>query len=94
MYASVRSYASGGDLVDALVENESEVRDLISGINGFQAYYVVRGERGDAVSVSVFDDRAGAEESNRVAADWVRSNLPDLALSPPHIVAGEVGVSF
>ena len=94
MYATVRSYAGSGTFVDALVENESAVRELISGIGGFRAYYLVRADGGEAVSVSVYDDRAGAEESNRVAAEWIRENLPDLALAPPHVAAGEVAISI
>ena len=64
MFATVRSYAASGGLVDSLVENEGAIRDLISEIEGFRAYYFVRGEGDAAVSVSVFDDRAGADESN------------------------------
>ncbi len=94
MYASVRSYAGSGDLADALVENESAVRDLISGVSGFRAYYLVRADGGETVSVSVFDDHAGLEESTRVAADWIRGNLPHLAASPPHVAAGEVVISM
>ncbi len=94
MYATVRSYAGSGDLVDALVENENAVRRLISEIGGFRAYYLVRADGGEAVSVSVYDDRSGAEESNRVAAEWIRENLPDLAISPPHVSAGEVVISI
>jgi len=42
------------------------------------------------VSTSVFEDQAGAEESNRRAADWVRQNIAPLLPSPPQITAGEV----
>jgi hypothetical protein len=95
MYATVRNYASGGSLVDVLVERESEVRDLLTGIDGFRAYYMLRTENSGAVSVSVYDDAAGAEASNAAAAGWVRENLPDLAAAgPPETTAGEVAVSF
>ena len=95
MYATIRSYASDGGLVDALVENESAVRDLLTGIDGFRAYYMVRTAGGGAVSVSVYDDAAGAEASNAAAAGWVRENLPDLAAGgPPDTTAGEVAVTF
>ena len=93
MYATVRSYAGSGSLVDALVENGSAVRDLISGISGFRAYYLLRADDA-AVSVSVYDDQAGTDESNRVAAEWIRDNLPDLSISPPHVSAGEVAIAI
>ena len=94
MYATVRSYAGSGGLVDALVENESAIRDLISGIEGFRAYYLVRGEGGAAASVSVFDDSAGADTSNGLAAGWIAENIPDLSISAPTVTAGEVAVTF
>lgn len=94
MYATVRSYAGSGNLVEALVENESSVRELISGIDGFRAYYLIRTDDGGAVSVSVYDDQAGREESNRVAAAWIRENLPDLAVGPPQVSAGEVVIAI
>lgn len=94
MYATVRSYAGSSELVDALVENESSVRQLIDGIDGFKAYYLIRCDDGGAVSVSVYDDRSGADESNRVAAKWIRENLPDVDVSPPQISAGEVAIAI
>lgn len=92
MYATVRTYAGNTDLADVLVQNEDAVRNLISGIDGFKAYYLVRAD-GGAVSITVYDDQAGAEESNRVAADWVRENAAEAAGSPPQISAGEVVIS-
>jgi len=93
MYVTVRKYTTGSEFADALVENESEVRGLITGIEGFHAYYLIRTDDG-AVSISVYDDRSGAEESNRQAADWVRENLSHLSVGPPQISAGEVAISL
>ena len=88
MYASVRTYAGNSALADALAEHEDEIRQVIRGINGFKAYYLVKGE--DATtSVSVFADQAGADESNRAAAAWLTENLPDLGVAPPQVTAGE-----
>jgi hypothetical protein len=42
------------------------------------------------VSTSVFQDRAGVEESNRQAADWVRQNMAPLLPNPPQITAGKL----
>jgi hypothetical protein len=41
-------------------------------------------------TVSVFDDQAGAEESTRMAADWIRQNMPSLIPNPPEVLEGEV----
>jgi hypothetical protein len=64
---------------------------LISQVPGFVAYYWVDAGGGVMLSTSVFEDRAGAEESNRRAADWVRQNAGSLLPNPPQITAGEVG---
>jgi hypothetical protein len=90
MYATVRNYAGSEGLVDELKSKEGEVKSLIKGIAGFRAYYLIRTDKGDALSVSVYDDRSGAEESNRTAAEWIRGNLPDLSVSTPQVSAGEV----
>ena len=92
MYATVRNYVGSEGLIDELVDNEAEVKRLIQGIAGFRAYYLIRTDKGDAVSVSVYDDRSGAEESNRQAAEWIRQNLPDLSISAPQVSAGEVAI--
>ena len=46
------------------------------------------------MTISVYETREGAEESNRAAAEWVGENLPDLRVSPPTIIAGEALLSF
>jgi hypothetical protein len=92
MYASVRVY-SQPELADALVQNESEVKQLISQIDGFKAYYLIRTADG-AASISVYDDESGAEQSNRAAAEWLSENLPELSGASPTISAGEVVISF
>jgi len=92
MFATVRTYSTGPELADALVSNAPAVESLISGIDGFKAYYLVRTADG-AVSVSVYDNEAGANESTAAAATWIRENLPELAGSAPQVSAGEVVIS-
>jgi hypothetical protein len=89
MYAAIRRYVDHTELADQLAPHESAIRDLISGIDGFHAYYLVRASE-STVSVSIFDDERGAEESTRVAAEWIRSNLPDLSVEPPKVSVGEI----
>jgi hypothetical protein len=49
--------------------------------------------RGPVVSVSIFEDRAGADESNRIAAEWVGQNQAAMLPNLPEVIAGEVGAS-
>ena len=93
MYATIRTYAGNSGLADALVANAGAVKSLISGIDGFKAYYLVRTADG-AASVSVFEDEAGANASTSAAAAWIRDNLPDAPDAPPQVSAGEVVINF
>jgi len=93
MHATIRNYSGGAPLADALVANQDAIRELLSGIDGFRAYYIVRDGDG-ATTVSVYDSQAGAEESTRVAAEWVGENLGDLGVAPPQVTTGEVLLSF
>jgi heme-degrading monooxygenase HmoA len=93
MYATIRSY-SGQELADALATREDDIRQVISTIDGFRAYYLVRTTGGNAVTVSIFDDQAGTEESTRAAAAWVAENMAGLAPSPPQVTTGEVVFSL
>lgn len=92
MHATVRVYTGNAGLADALVENESEVRRIVSGIEGFHAYYLVKTADG-AASVSVYENESGSEESNRAAAAWIKENLPDLTGASPEVSTGEVVIS-
>ena len=92
MFATIRVYSGSSELVDALVENESEVKRLMGEIDGFQAYYLVRTADG-AAAVSVYDDQAGATASDDAARTWVSENLPDLSIAPPQVSTGEVVIS-
>ncbi len=42
------------------------------------------------LSVSVFADQAGAEESTRRAGDWVQQNLTGFFTGPPTVTTGSV----
>jgi heme-degrading monooxygenase HmoA len=89
VYATVRTYSAASELADALVGKAADVKDLIKGIDGFKAYYLIRTADG-AVSVSVYEDQAGADASTAAAAAFIRENLPDLSVAAPQVSAGEV----
>ena len=93
MYAVIRAYTGNSDLADTLAQHEEDIRQLIGGINGFKAYYLLKIAEG-TTTISVLDDQAGAEESNRAAAAWLAENLPDLNVGAPYVTDGEVLVGF
>ena len=94
MYAVVRRYTSPSDLAATIREKRANLEQTIRGIPGFVAYYLIN--QGDAIAtVTVCQDRAGAEASIQRAADWVKQNLPaDSGLGPPEITQGEVLVGI
>ena len=94
MYATVRIYASENGLVAGMLGHQESVKSAISAVAGFKAYYMVATSDGGAASITVSDDQAGADESNRAAAAWIAENLPGLSITPPAISAGEVALSF
>lgn len=91
MHATVRWYPDSS-LADALAARADEIRAVVGEVPGFRSYYLVRSDKG-TLSVTVCDDEAGTTASNRVAAEWLASNLPDLAVAAPNIAAGDVVIS-
>jgi hypothetical protein len=93
VYAVIRAYTGNPDLAETLAEHEEDIRQVISGINGFKAYYLLKLPEGTS-TISVFEDQEGAEESSRAAASWLAENLPDMNIAPPYVTAGNVLVRF
>jgi heme-degrading monooxygenase HmoA len=89
VYVTIRSYKASPDLADAFAQREDDIRQLITGIDGFRAYHMIRTGDGGVATVSVYEDQAGAEESTRQAREWVQENLPGVATSPPEVISGE-----
>ncbi|MER7734857.1 hypothetical protein ABTX80_28585 [Streptomyces erythrochromogenes] len=90
MYAVIRRYEGVTDPGEAGRLVDEGFVTLLRRVPGFVAYYWVDAGDGVMVSTSVFEDRAGAEESVVRAADFVRENLAALLPDPPQVTAGRV----
>ena len=93
MYATIRRY----DAIDQartseLVKKaEDGLLPRLSELPGFNGYYLIEAGNGVVSSVGFFDTAAHAEESTRVAADWVREAKLETTLpNPPKITNGKV----
>jgi hypothetical protein len=64
---------------------------IIKNAPGFLAYYTLDSGYGTLTSISVFEDRAGAEKSNKLAEDWVGRTLSSAIPTSPETIIGEVG---
>ena len=92
MHLAIRRYQIDPASVDAVMQQINEgFTPLIKDADGFLAYYALKAGDGEIATVSVFEDQAGAEESIKMAADWIRQNMAALLPNPPEITAGEVG---
>src|SRR5215218_3061870 len=91
-YAVIRRY-TGLDphAMDEVTRQINEgLVPILSQLPGFVAYFALH-TGGDVVaSISVFENRAGADESSRRVAAWVKEQLADLVPYPPQFTAGTV----
>ena len=94
MSAAPRRYTGASKLVEAMVGRQAEIKELISSVPGFRAYYAVDTGNGGVATVTACDDQAGTTESSRRAAEWVRANAPGSTSGPPEISEGEAYIAF
>jgi hypothetical protein len=90
-YLVIRQYqlAPGRTVEELSALVESGFIPILQQVPGFREYFLV--ETGEGVlSISVFTDQAGAEESTRRAADWIQQNLTGFYTGPPTVTTGSV----
>ena len=95
MFAAIRYYQADPPSINEVVRRVREdFVPLIRDMRGFVSYFILLpSEReNDIVSVSVFEDRQSAEESNSKAAEWVVQNLGELLRPSPEFASGQVVV--
>jgi hypothetical protein len=91
-YTVIRRYqllpdASMDDLVERV--NTGFV-PIVSRIPGFQEYLFVDAGDGAHLTISLYDDPSGAEQSTREAASWAAENVAALIEGPPEVTTGWV----
>ena len=91
MFAVIRHYhfdAKKGAEVDRQIR-EGFV-PLLKKAKGFVRYYWLDTGEGEGASISVFRDKAGADESVRLAAQFVRDHMSKLLTQKPEVIEGPV----
>jgi hypothetical protein len=63
---------------------------IAKGAKGFVRYYWLDTGNGEGASLGVFKDKAGADESVRLAADYVKEHLSKLLTQKPEIIEGPI----
>lgn len=94
MYSVVRLYKmkSAKDIDKVVDATRGGFLPIVTNAPGFVAYTMAMSANGELVTIGMFADRAGAEESTRLAADWVRDNVAWSVEGPPKIAEGEVRI--
>ena len=91
MYAAIRQAKAKPGMADELASRlKKGAIAIISNVPGFMGYYVVYAPDDTVTAISVFNDFAGAEESNRRALAWIDKNLGPLLDGPATATAGPV----
>jgi hypothetical protein len=93
MEVIIRKYSGKGakEMLNLLEQKAAEVESMLRSVDGFEAYTLARAGDG-GFSITVCRDRAGIDESNRKAKDWIAKNAGHLGVSAPETVIGSVVV--
>ena len=95
MHAVIRQYSGNGakELMDLLEKRKDEVKGLITGIKGFVSYTLIRTTDG-GYTVSVYQDKAGADESVQKAKDWIKQNGSTTGVRSIHALRMPAGIVY
>ena len=91
MQVVIRKYSGKGakELFDALEKQAAELQPLMRSIKGFVSYTLARSDSG-GFSVTVCQDKAGIDESVRIAKDWIVKNAANAGAAAPEVSTGNV----
>ena len=95
MYATIRRYSSKTAANRETIEGfkrrlEENFVPRLNEIRGFHSYAVLTSGDKELVSISIFEDRQGASESTRKAAEFVQKDPLKDQLSKPEVMEGEL----
>jgi hypothetical protein len=75
MYAAIRQGKAKAGMAEELARRIKEgAVPIISDVEGFMAYYVVYAPDDTVTAISIFNNHARAEESNRRGLAWIEEN--------------------
>ena len=95
MFATIRRYeAVNTERTSELVKKvDDSLLPSLKELPGFGGYYLIEAGNGVMSSIGFFDTEKHADESTRVASEWIREQKLESALpNAPKITCGEVVV--
>ncbi len=87
----VRSYSGKGskELFSLLEKHKRDVEKLMRSVKGFESYTLARSNESDGgLSVTMCQDKAGTEESVRLAKEWISKNGAGISVDAPKVSWG------
>ena len=95
MYATIRRYSTKTAVNQQTVDEfkrriEEKFVPVIQDIRGFHTYCVLNTGDKELFSISIFEDRQGATEATRKAAEFVQKDPLKDQLSKPEVFEGDL----
>ena len=91
MFAAIRHYHfNPKDSAEIDRRVREDFVPIVKKAKGFMRYYWLDTGKGEGGSVSVFRDKAGADESVHLAADYVQTHLSKLITQKPEVIEGPI----
>jgi heme-degrading monooxygenase HmoA len=95
MYATIRRYSTKTAATKETIDDfkrriEQNYVPTIQDIRGFHTYGVLKVGNNELLSISIFENREGATESTRKAAEFVQKDPLKDQLSKPEVFEGEL----
>jgi len=89
MHAVVRNYSGAGakQLFDVLEQRSADVEAKLRAVPGLVSYTLLRSGEG-GMSVTVCNDKAGADESLKIAREWIMRNASNIQAGAPAVTEG------
>jgi len=95
MFASIRRYEfksppSAADVAKMSSQIERDFVGKIEHLPGFHGYYMCNVDGRELLTISLFETKASADESARLAADFVKNNPLPVPIGPVDRAEGDV----
>ena len=95
MFATIRRYSTKAPITQQTVDDfkrriEDKFVPTLGDIRGFHSYGIVKSGDKEMVSITICEDRQGATESTRRAAEFVQKDPLKDQLSKPEVIEGEL----
>ena len=91
MFAVIRHYhfdKKDSAEIDRIIQEQFV--PLLKKAKGFQRYYWLDTGEGEGASFGIFRDKAGADESVAIAAEFVRTHMAKLLRQIPEVIEGPI----